>query len=210
MKATGVLALVGIFAVSAGAQTRPSFAGRWTTDPDPAAAAAAPAGRAGAGGAVGGRAGAGDAGGARGGRAGGGRRGGGGRAAGTLGSGWGSTITITQDDARLTVEYAFFGRGDMQPPLRFAYALDGSRTTNSVMMGRGIDQRTSRAAWNGDRLAITTTYTIPNPAGSGAPLTTEMTQVLSLESPASLVVETTRAGVMGGAPSTNRTVYRKL
>src|SRR5215212_4401588 len=47
---------------------------------------------------------------------------------GEMGSGWGPAVTITQDSQRLTVEYAFFGRGDMQPPLKFVYALDGSET----------------------------------------------------------------------------------
>jgi hypothetical protein len=46
-------------------------------------------------------------------------------ARGDMGSGWGSTITITQQ-TQLVVEYTFFGRGDMQPPLKFVYALDGS------------------------------------------------------------------------------------
>ena len=74
---------------------------------------------------------------------------GGGPARGDMCSGWGSPITITQDGARLTVEYAFFGRGDMQPPLKFAYALDGSETKNTVMMGRGMQVQTSRTAWDG-------------------------------------------------------------
>jgi hypothetical protein len=125
-----------------------------------------------------------------------------------MGSGWGSTITIAQDAAKLTVAYAFFGRGDMQPPLKFAYALDGSETRNSVMMGRGIQQSASTAAWQGDKLVITTTHTFPDP-DSGKPTGTEVKQVLSLESPTSLVVETTRAGVRNGPASTTRTVYRK-
>jgi hypothetical protein len=126
-----------------------------------------------------------------------------------MGSGWGSNITITQDAAKLTVEYAFFGRGDMQPPLKFVYALDGSETRNSVMMGRGIQPSTSKAAWQGDTLVITTMHAFTGP-DSGKPSALEVKQVLSLESPASLVVETTRGGVMGGPPSTTRTVYRKL
>jgi hypothetical protein len=176
----------------AGAQAKPDFTGRWTTDPDPAAAAPTPAPAP----APGGR--------------GAGTGGRGGRGTATMGSGWGSTITIAQDSARLTVEYAFFGRGDMQAPLKFTYVPGGSPTRNSVMMGRGIQEQTSHAVWEGDKLAITTTSTIPNPAGTGAPLTIEIKQVLSLESPASLVVETTRAGFLGGSASTTRTVYRKL
>jgi hypothetical protein len=88
----------------AGAQARPDFSGRWTTDPDPAAAAAQPARGAGPG-----------------------APGRGGQPA-DVGSGWGSTITVTQAATSLTVEYAFFTRGDMQPPLRFVYALDGSES----------------------------------------------------------------------------------
>jgi hypothetical protein len=67
-----------------------------------------------------------------------------GRTAGDVGSGWGSTITITQSATSLTVEYAFFTRGDMQPPLKFVYALDGSESKNTVMMGRGIQTQTAR------------------------------------------------------------------
>jgi hypothetical protein len=191
-----VAALAAGVAASGSAQAKPNFAGRWTTDPDPAAATA---GRAAGGGAGGGRA-AGAGGGA-------GRQAAG---AASMGSGWGSTITITQDAARLSVEYAFFARGDMQAPLKFVYALDGSATKNTVMMGRGMQEQTSRVQDLGDKLAIVTSYTIPNPAGGGSPLTTDFTQVVSLESPTSLVVETTRAGILGGAASTTRTVYRKI
>jgi hypothetical protein len=125
-----------------------------------------------------------------------------------MGSGWGSPITISQDANRLTVEYMFFGRGDMQPPLRFIFALDGSETKNTVMMGRGIQEQTSHTAWEANKLIITTLHPFPNPAG-GKPLTAEVKQVLSLESPTSLVIETTRGGVLGGPASTSRTVYVK-
>ena len=97
-----------------------------------------------------------------------------------MGSGWGSTIMITQDANRLTVEYAFFGRGDMQPPLRFVYALDGSETRNSVLMGRGRQEQVSRAAWDGDKAVITTTHAFADPA-SGKPMTQIVKQTLSLE-----------------------------
>ena len=127
---------------------------------------------------------------------------------GDMGSGWGSTLTITQDANRLTVEYAFFTRGDMQPPLKFVYALDGSETRNSVMMGRGVQQQVSKAAWDGDSLLINTIHTFTNPATS-KPMTQEVRQKLSLKPPASLVVETTRPGVLGGPSSTTTTVYKK-
>jgi hypothetical protein len=120
----------------------------------------------------------------------------------------GSTITIAQDLSRLTVEYAFFVGGDMQPPPKFVYALDGSETKNSVMMGRGIQAQTSKTAWEGDKLVITTMHSFANPE-TGQPLTSEVGQTLALESPTSLLVETTRSGVLGGPPSTTRTVYKK-
>src|SRR5262245_20831153 len=101
---------------------------------------------------------------------------------GDMGSGWGSPLTITQDANRLTVEYAFFGRGDLQPPLKFVYALDGTETKNSVMMGRGIQAQSSKTAWDGDKLVITTVHTFNDPA-TGKPSTVEVKQILSLESP---------------------------
>ncbi len=182
-------AIVAGWAAVAMAQAKPDFSGRWTTDPDPAAPPpAATTGRAGAPPAAGGQ---------RGGRS------------GDMGSGWGSTITIAQDAARLTVEYAFFSRGDMQPPLKFVYNFDGSETKNSVMMGRGIQGQTSKTAWEGDRLAITTVHTFPDPAG-GKPTMVEVKHVLSLESPTSLAVETTRTTPLGGPAKTTHTVYRKI
>jgi len=192
-KLFAVCAVLAWSAIGVAAQTRPDFAGRWTTDPDPAAQAAAPA--------------AGAPGGApqRGAGPGAGR---GGPARGDMGSGWGPTITITQDATRLSVEYAFFSRGDMQPPLRFGYALDGSETKNTVMMGHGMQTQSSKAAWNGEKLVITTQHAYRDPAGK--PATQQVTQTLSLESPTSLVVETTRAGVAGGQATTTKTVYRRL
>jgi hypothetical protein len=138
-----------------------------------------------------------------------GQRGAGGERIGDMGSGWGSNITITQTAERMTVEYVFFARGDMQPPLRFVFALDGSVTKNSVMMGRGIQAQTSKTAWEGDKLVITTTHSFGAPE-TGQPLTSEVKQTLALESPTLLIVETTRGGVLGGPSSTTRTVYKKL
>src|SRR6188472_1300507 len=96
--------LVLAFLALVGAQAKPDFSGRWTSDPDPAAAAAQPA------------------------RGGGVPTAGRGAPPADLGSGWGSTITVTQAATSLAVEYAFFTRGDMQPPLKFVYVLDGSES----------------------------------------------------------------------------------
>jgi hypothetical protein len=168
------------------AQSHPDFSGRWTSAPEPPADAP-PAGERGRG-----------------------RRGGGrGARSGDMGSGWGDVITVTQDARLLTVEYAFFSRGDLQPPLRYTYALDGSPTTNTVTMGRGEQPQRSRAIWNGSALVITSSYTFAHP-GTGAPVEGALTRTLTLESPTTMVVEVMRAGVLGGPASTTRTTYRKL
>ncbi len=129
-------------------------------------------------------------------------------ARGNMGSGWGPDIAITQDANRLTVEYPFFARYDMQGPLRFVYALDGSETINSVMMGRGLQKQPSRTSWDGDKLVITTVHGFAHPT-TGKIMSAEVKQSLYLESPTSLLVETTRAAILGGPPSITRTIYKK-
>ena len=129
-------------------------------------------------------------------------------APGDMGSGWGSTITIAQDTKRLTVEYAVFSRYDLQPPVTLTYPLDGSAGRNTVMMGRGEQIESSRAQWNGQTLIITTTVSVAD-RGAGRPFTAELIRKLSLESPTTLVVEVTRAGVLGGPASSTRSIYRK-
>ena len=194
-----VFAALAFFAcASVIGQAPPDFSGRWTTDPDPAATAPAQAGPAGAPATGAPAAGQGPRQGAPGGRA----------ASGDMGSGWGSTITITQNASAVTVEYSFFARGDMQPPLRFTYDLTGQPSTNTVMMGRGMQSQTSRTRWDGQSLVIVTTHAFADPA-TGKSMPADVTQRLSLASPASLLVETTRAGVMGAPSTTTRTVYRR-
>ena len=129
-------------------------------------------------------------------------------APGDMGSGWGSTITIAQDAKRLSVEYAIFSRYDLQPPLTLRYPLDGSVGGNTMMMGRGEQIESSRAQWNGQTLIIITTFHIAD-RGAGKPFTAELTRELWLESPTTLVVEATRAGVLGGPASMTRSLYRK-
>jgi hypothetical protein len=129
-------------------------------------------------------------------------------APGDMGSGWGAAITIAQDTSRLKVEYAVFSRYDLQPPLTFTYPLDGSIGRNAVMMGRGEQIESSRAQWSGQTLIIITTFDVAE-RSAGQPFTAEITRKLSLESPTTLIVEATRAGVLGGPASTTRSVYRK-
>src|SRR5215510_6667840 len=125
-----------------------------------------------------------------------------------MGSGWGNTITLTQNATALTLEWVIFSRGDLQPPPTFVYPLDGSEHTNAVRMGRGSEKQVSRASWDGGRLVITTKQSFPNLV-EGQTGEIVVTRTLSLESPTTLVVETTRNGVLGGNASTTRTVYTK-
>jgi hypothetical protein len=67
------------------------------------------------------------------------------------------------------------------------------------MIGHAESLLRSRATWRDSALVITTSY--PAPAGVNVPI--QVRQVLTLESPASLVIETTI-----GATNT-RTRYRK-
>jgi arylsulfatase len=132
----------------------------------------------------------------------------------SLGSGWGDRISIAHEADRLEVERAFFVPREIQPLVRYRYALDGSKTENAVTMGRTGPAPTSTAAWDGNRLVLTTLYPFQDPE-DGRWITGEVTQTMWLQ-PArgtpwepSLVVETTRSGALDGPPSSNRTVYRR-
>jgi hypothetical protein len=126
----------------------------------------------------------------------------------TMGSGWGGEITITQTAASLTVERAQFSQYDMQPPLRFTYALDGSESRNTINMGRGPQELASKAAWREPSLVISTTYPFSNPR-TGKAETIDVRQELSLDASGSLVVTTTRVDPPDGPPSTATTKYVK-
>ncbi|MGD8330121.1 MAG: hypothetical protein PVJ49_11855 [Acidobacteriota bacterium] len=173
------IAVLITIAGSAGAQQPVDFTGAWSTSPG---------------------------GGARGGR--------GGAPPASMGSGWGDDITIVQKNGVLTVERVFFERGDLQPALKFRYALDGTPTTNTVMMGRGKQETTSTAAWDGDTLVVTSSATIPD-VGGDTPAVSEVQRRLTLRPPAgltgmpSLLIETTFGGVLGGPPTSTRTVYTR-
>lgn len=134
-----------------------------------------------------------------------GGRGGRGRAPATLGSGWGPEFEISQSADTLMVERDFFSRGDLQRPLRFRFALDGSETANSVLMGRAEQASTSTVAWRGDRLVVTTTHVIDTSTDEGPPRV-EVVRTLGLEGD-TLVIETVRSGVLGGPSSTTRAEY---
>ena len=126
---------------------------------------------------------------------------------GDMGSGWGPTIRITHRADSLIVTYVFFANYDLQPPLRFAYAMDGTETRNAIMIGHATAEQLSKVGWQGATLVITTLHRAPNTDGRGA--SAEVRQALTLDSPTSLTIETTRVGALGGATTTTKTVYSK-
>ena len=107
---------------------------------------------------------------------------------GTPGSGWGSPLTIRQEANRLVVEYVFFGTYDLQPRLSFTFALDGSETRNRIMLSHAESVLRSRAVWRDSALEITTTFPTPPGVSSGG----EVQQILTLQSPRTLLLETRR------------------
>ena len=173
------VALMIMLAAAASAQNKPDFSGRWTIAPPTNAQAGRGAGSAGSGG-----------------------------RAGDMGSGWGSTITLNQSASALTLEWAYYSTSDLQPPIVFVYPLDGTERTHTLMMGRGLEKQVSRATWDDAKLIITTSQDFPNIV-AGKTITSVVTRTLTLESPTSLVVETSRSGVLGAQASTTRTVYTK-
>ncbi len=97
------------------------------------------------------------------------------------GSGWGREFTIEQNDELLTVVRDLFVRADLQPPVKVRFALDGSTVLNEILMGRGIQRQETTAAWDGERLVLTTTHFF-QPADGGEPVPYDVVQTLALES----------------------------
>ncbi|MEK7401874.1 MAG: hypothetical protein AABZ80_05870 [Gemmatimonadota bacterium] len=125
---------------------------------------------------------------------------------GDMGSGWGASLVVRQRADSLILEYDFFSAYDLQPRVRLAYAMDGSESRNSVMIGHAASGQRARLTWQGNAVVITTSHPEPRSADGWAS-ETEVRHTLTLESPNTLVVEVARAGVPGGAATTTRTVY---
>ena len=122
--------------------------------------------------------------------------GGGGGGRGFGGGGLGQEVTIAQDAKTLTIT-----RTTQNGESKQVYNLDGSESSNTMSM-RGNDMvQKSTAKWDGGKLVITTNYDMGN-----GPVTTTM--ALSM-SGGNLVVETTRPGRGGGAPTTRTSTYKK-
>lgn len=123
---------------------------------------------------------------------------------GDMGSGWGSRLTLAHSADQLTVEYVYFSTYDLQPPLRYIFALDGAESINHIMIGHTASEQRSRATWRGDTLVITTQYPAPDGNGAGA---AEVRQALHLVAADRLEIETTRVGVNGAPSRVSRTRY---
>jgi hypothetical protein len=161
-------AFIVSIAISAFAQAKTDFSGKWTLDP-----ASAPAPAAGGGG--------------------GGGRGGGGRGG---GGGLGQEFTITQDANTLTIT-----RDQGGQPVSLVYKLDGSESKNTVAGRGGQQEQVSKTMWMTNKLMITTKLDF---GGN----TVEQTRTLSMEG-GNLVVEQSQPGRDGGAPQTQKLIYKK-
>jgi hypothetical protein len=126
---------------------------------------------------------------------------------GDMGSGWGTPLTISIQPDSLIIAYVFFGTYDLQPPVRLAYALNGSESQNTIMIGHATTVQRSRIVWRDSALVITTIYPVPREAAATR-RTVEVRHMLTLASPTSLVVETTRPGA-NGTPVTAQTAYSR-
>ena len=132
----------------------------------------------------------------------------------TLGSGWGENISISHHPDKLEVERVFFVSREAQPLIKYQYALDESTTENKLYIGRDSKPPVSNTKWEDDKLVITTLFPCQDPR-TGTWQSSKMIQTLWLEEPkttpweATLIVETHRESVLGGLPSTNRTIYTK-
>lgn len=118
--------------------------------------------------------------------------GGGGRGGRGGGAGFGQEFTAAQNAKTLTITRT---QGDQT--VTATYNLDGSESKNTVQGRGGAQEQVSKAVWEGNKLAITTT------AAFG-----EQKRVLSLEG-GNLVIEQTNPGRDGGPPTTAKVVYKK-
>lgn len=132
----------------------------------------------------------------------------------TLGSGWGDQISIVHQRDTLEVERVVFVPREKQSPVRYRYDMHGNTTENQVNIGRSWPAPKSTTKWDGNRLVITTVYSFVRPR-TGALANSSITQTLWLQAAKdspwepTLVVETTRCGILNEKPATNRTVYYK-
>jgi hypothetical protein len=88
----------------------------------------------------------------------------------------------------------------------------------AAAQGRGPREQVSKAAWDGSRLVITTVHHFDvasnrdggkTPPGARTPMTSDTRHVLWFEGAGVLAIETTHSGMLGGQPSTMKTLYQQ-
>ena len=118
--------------------------------------------------------------------------GGGGRGGALLGQ----AATVTQDAKTLTIT-----RTTQNGEVKLVFNLDGSESKNMVMGRGGQTEQTSKAAWDGAKLVITTNLMMGETAIT-------RTQTLALDASGQLVVTVSCPG-RGGEVMTNTQTYKK-
>ena len=113
------------------------------------------------------------------------------------GGGLGPTATISQDAKTLTLT-----RTTQAGEVKAVYNLDGSESKNMMTMRGGEVEQVSKATWEGNKLVISTSFTV----GENAITTT---QSFSLDASGQLIHTTSRAARGGPAPTTATSTYTK-
>jgi len=113
------------------------------------------------------------------------------------GGGLGQTATITQDAKTLTLT-----RTTQAGEIKAVYNLDGSESKNMVNMRGGQVEQVSKATWEGNKLTISTNFTV----GENAITTT---QSFALDASGELIHTTSRMARGGAAPATVTSKYTK-
>lgn len=132
----------------------------------------------------------------------------------SLGSGWGDKISIMHTADYIDVERVVFTARESQPLIHYRYGLNGSKSENNINVGRSLKPNVSSTVKMDNRYIITTLIPYQNPR-NGVWGKYQLIRTIWLQEPVNppweptLVVETYREGVLGGLPSTNRTVYTK-
>ena len=112
------------------------------------------------------------------------------------GGGLGQAATLTQDAKTLTVT-----RTTQNGEVKMVYNLDGSESKNMVQGRGGQTEQVSKAAWDGAKLVITTSFTMGENAVT-------RTQTMSLDASGQLVVTVSGPG-RGGEVMTTTQTYKK-
>ena len=124
--------------------------------------------------------------------------GGGGGRGGGRGGGLGQALAVTQDATTVTLDYTAGGQNPT--PVKLVYKLDGSPNSNSVPARGEMVVQTSKAAWEGSTLVVTTT------TANG-----EQKRVFALDG-GNLKITTTNPGNPNfgdGQPTTATATYKK-